>query len=214
MRGEATTLRSRPRRRINAPARVAGQSDSRLLSLPPEGLEHVLSHLPPRALARALACCRALSAAARVPSLWRPHCLELWEDDDFSAGPVASPARYAMRHGLFRRVHATTTHLSNEENVKVCTVLEAMGGKYDDALTTACTHVICGAGYTSKALAAREHGRMHLVTPEWIWKSAQLARRLDERDACVAVPPLLGARISTSGLSPRWRRTVEAIVTE
>lgn len=212
MRGES--MRSRPRVRINAPARMVGQSDSRLLSLPPEMLEHVLSHLPPCALARALACCRALSAAARVTSLWRRHCLTLWEDDDFAAGPVAGPARYAMRYGLFRRVCATTTHLSCEENVKVRTALEAMGGRYDDALTAGCTHVICGAGYTKKAVAAREHGRMYLVTPEWIWQSAQLARRLDERDARVAVPPLLGAQISTSGLSPRWRRTVEAIVTE
>jgi hypothetical protein len=202
------------RRRLNVGVLSSGSAaapSDRLLSLPPELLSHVLSNLPPLVLGRAAAVCRSLAVSAREPSLWRPHCLALWPGDDFASG-APSAARYGQRHRLMRGVRASGTHLSADERSKAARLLEALGGAYEDDLTTASTHLLCNAAFTSKTRAAHAtRGKTQVVAPDWLWRSVAEGRRRPEREH--RVPPLRGAVVAVSGVPAAVRDSARQLVT-
>lgn len=204
------SARAAPRRRVAWRSDAASSSSSSQLPLPPLlALPHdcqavVLGALPPRALALLCATCHSLRSAADDPKLWAPHCLVQWPDDD---GPP-SRLRFGSRHRLFARLTVCSTHLEPAARAAARTAVVEMGGCWEDALSTAATHLVCGATFTAKARLARPHAR--LVTPEWLWATVRAARR--QREADFRPPLLHGARVSASGLPPELRPKVQTVV--
>ncbi|KAL1520711.1 hypothetical protein AB1Y20_022280 [Prymnesium parvum] len=205
------TWRSAPRRRIVPPRPPPAITSSGLFHLlPSDCLERVLAQLSPPALCQLMAVSRFLRLAASHSALWRKHCVALWPADTFTTAPP-SPSTYSSRVHLFRGLTICSTSLGNEAEA-ASTLVRSMGGTWTDALTSATTHLLCGATHTKKArLALHSRGRIHLVCSNWLHRSVESAQLQPER---VFVPRLLhGAVICVSGMPAEARRQVRNLVT-
>ena len=111
--------------------------------LPLDCVERILLHLPPASLCRLLRLSRSWQLQAAAPALWRPHCLALWSEETFETGPP-SPVHYSRRFNLFRGRVLCSTALDAGQREKAARAVEAMGGSWDDALTSRTTHLLCG----------------------------------------------------------------------
>ena len=228
--------RTAPRRRVGwRPEPAPATELSALLSLPQDCLMAVLAALPPRALANACGASRALRQATSDPKLWAPHCRDQWPEDEDQ-----SPSRfqYGRRSRLFAGLTVCGTHLAPHAKLVAEAAVGAMGGRWEGDLTTAATHLLCGAAFSAKSrgaasnmyatqgsnprLASRPQAgllltraslasdsRTRLVTPEWLWATVREARRQPEP---AYRPPLLhGAVISISGLPHHLKAKVEEV---
>ena len=144
--------RTAPRRRVGwRPEPAPATELSALLSLPQDCLTAVLAALPPRALANTCGASRALRHAASDPKLWAPHCRDQWPEDEDQ-----SPSRfqYGRRSRLFAGLTVCGTHLAPRAKLVAEAAVDAMGGRWEGDLTTAATHLLCGAAFSAKSRGA------------------------------------------------------------
>lgn len=190
---------------VAAPAVAsAGASGFSMASLPSDMLAAILERCSPREGARLMRVSWGMRAAAGDAALWRRHCLDLWPEDDFASGPP-SPGRYGVRVNLLRGCTLCSTRLDRSRRDSARALVLSLGGEWDDSLTTGTTHLVCGAGYTPKAIRAHR-ARIPAVTPDWLTACVREAKR--PCPAAFRVPPLAGATLTTSGLSPADREAV------
>ena len=220
--------RTAPRRRVAwRPEPAPAAELSALISLPQDCLTAVLAALTPLALANSCGVSRSLRHAASDPKLWAPHCREQWPEDEDQ-----SPSRlqYGKRSRLFDGLIICGTHLAPHAKLVAKAAVGGMGGRWEGDLTTAATHLLCGAAFSAKSRGAASNlyaalgsnprlvrvdpqagllltraslaldSRTRLVTPEWLWATVREARR---QPVAAFRPPLLhGARISISVSNP------------
>ena len=198
--------RTTPRRRVEWRAASApATAVPALLALPQDCLSAVLAALPPRALANLCGASRSLKHAASDSKLWAPHCRTQWPEDEEQP---PSRLRYGARCRLFASLTICATHLEPGQKLVAQAAVGAMGGRWQASLTTAATHLLCGAAFTAKTRGASASTR--LVTYEWLWATVREARRQPE--AAFRPPLLHGATVSVSGLPAVLKTKVEEVV--
>ena len=144
--------RTAPRRRVGwRPEPAPATELSALLSLPQDCLTAVLAALPPLALANTCGASRSLRHAASDPKLWAPHCRVQWPEDEDQA---PSRLQYGRRSRLFTSLTICSTHLAPHAKLVAEAAVEAMGGRWEGDLTTAATHLLCGAAFSAKSRGA------------------------------------------------------------
>ena len=144
--------RTAPRRRVAwRPEPAPAAELSALISLPQDCLTAVLAALTPLALANSCGVSRSLRHAASDPKLWAPHCREQWPEDEDQ-----SPSRlqYGKRSRLFDGLIICGTHLAPHAKLVAKAAVGGMGGRWEGDLTTAATHLLCGAAFSAKSRGA------------------------------------------------------------
>ena len=193
--------RRTPRRRIAG--EHSGAQTSRLLCLPSELLQHILSELTATSLAHSCLVSSHLASAASERELWRKHCKALWRKLPTSVAP--SRQWFGARVRLFRGVVLCCTRMDAASRNSACTAVEAMGGKMSLELEIVprvrVTHLLCDGTMTPKALAAWE--RTRVVSPAWFWHSVRDGRLLNAAE--YAVRALHGVVVCLSGFDATSR---------
>ena len=116
--------------------------------------------------------------------------------------------RFASRHRLFKGLVVCSTHLGSTARAAAEAAVLAMGGAWEDDLSSRATTLLCGAAFTAKA--RKSSLRTRLVTPAWLWETIRAARRQPEHDFKPAL--LHGVRVAVSGMPGPLRTKVREIV--
>ena len=149
--------RTAPRKRVGwRPEPAPAKELSALLSLPQDCLMAVLSALPPLALANTCGASRSLRHGASDPRLWAPHCRDQWPEDE---DQPPSRLQYGKRSRLFASLIICGTHLEPHAKLVAEAAVDAMGGRWEGDLTTAATHLLCGAAFSAKSRVASSNTR-------------------------------------------------------